>query len=88
MFSKAQTDAAFRLRIHDPSTLINSAGTFWTFATGDGIKTLRSTNLTDWFFDKPALSTYPTWTTNVAALHRDYFWAPDVIHFKDRYLLY
>lgn len=78
----------FRLRVHDPSTIIKSEGEYWTFATGDGIKTLRSTNLSDWRFDKPALPVNPTWATSVAELHRDYFWAPDVIKVHDRYLLY
>jgi arabinan endo-1,5-alpha-L-arabinosidase len=80
--------ATFRLRVHDPATPIKFEDTFWTFATGDGIKTLRSTNLTDWHFDKPALPTNPAWTTNVAEPHRDYFWAPDVIFANGRFLLY
>lgn len=85
----AQSDpATLRLRVHDPSTLIKSEDTFWTFTTGDGIKTLRSTNLTDWQFDKPALSSNPIWAAEIAAPHRDYFWAPDIIKVNDRYLLY
>lgn len=78
----------FRLRVHDPATIVKSGNDYWTFATGDGIKTLRSTNLTDWVFDRPVLPTNPDWTTNVAAPHRDYFWAPDVIFANGRYLLY
>ena len=77
-----------RNRVHDPSTIIPCDGEFWTFATGDGIKTLHSTNLTDWFASKPALATNPPWATRVAAPHRDYFWAPDVIFANGRYLLY
>ena len=78
----------FRLRVHDPATIIMDGNTFWTFATGDGIKTLRSTNLTDWSFDQPALPANPIWAADVAAPHRDYFWAPDIIKSGDRYLLY
>lgn len=87
--SSAQTAAKFLpLRVHDPATLLKFEDTFWTFATGDGIKTLRSTNLFDWEFDKPALPSNPAWTTQVAAPHRDYFWAPDAIFANGRYLLY
>lgn len=88
----AQPDpTTFRLRVHDPATIIQCGqhdNEFWTFATGDGIRTLRSTNLTDWTFDKPALPANPPWTASVAEPHRDYFWAPDVIHHNERYLLY
>lgn len=85
----AQPDSnASRLRIHDPATIIQSKDTFWTFATGDGIKTWRSTNLTDWIVDRPALSENPSWATKIAAVHRDYFWAPDIIQSNGRYLLY
>lgn len=78
----------FRLRVHDPATIVKEGDTYWTFATGDGIKTLRSTNLTDWSFDQPALPKNPIWAADVAAPHRDYLWAPDVIKSGDRYLLY
>ena len=84
----AQTNFYFQNRVHDPATIIQSKDTFWTFATGDGIKTLRSTNLTDWQFEKPALATNPTWATDIAAVHRDYFWAPDIIQSNGHYLLY
>lgn len=85
----AQTNRDFfRLRVHDPSTIVADGGNYWTFATGDGIKALRSTNLSDWRFDKPALPANPDWAASVAIPHRDYFWAPDVIKVSDRYLLY
>ena len=77
-----------RNRVHDPSTVVRCDGEFWTFATGDGIKTLHSTNLTDWFVSKPVFATNPPWAASVAAIHRDYFWAPDVIFANGRYLLY
>lgn len=76
------------MRVHDPSTVILNDKTFWIFATGDGVKSLYSTNLIDWTFAKPALPTNPPWAAGIAAVHRDYFWAPDVIKANDRYLLY
>lgn len=85
----AQTNTLFpRNRVHDPSTVIGCDGEFWTYATGDGIKTWHSTNLTDWFAAKPAFPTNPAWASSVAAVHRDYFWAPDIISVHGRYFLY
>ena len=86
--SAAQTNFFFQNRVHDPSTIVQCGDDFWTFATGDGIKTLHSTNLTDWQFAKPALAANPPWAIDVAALHRDYFWAPDIIQANHRYMLY
>jgi arabinan endo-1,5-alpha-L-arabinosidase len=69
--------------------VIQADSQFWTFATGDGIKTLRSTNLTDWWFDQPVLSKLPPWTTEIVARpRRDNLWAPDIIKANGRYLLY
>lgn len=86
--ASAQTNLNFQNRVHDPATIVKAADEFWTFATGDGIKTLRSTNLTEWRFGKPALDHNPSWAPEVAAPHRDYFWAPDIIQANGRYLLY
>jgi len=83
---QAQNDHS--IRIHDPATIIQQHNEFLTFATGDGIKTFRSTNLTDWISAPPALAENPPWSTNVALPHRDYFWAPDIIKANDHYLLY
>lgn len=86
--ASSQTNSQFQNRVHDPSTIAQCGDEFWTFATGDGIKAVHSTNLTEWRFSKPALAANPLWTTNVAAVHRDYFWAPDIIQSHGRYLLY
>jgi len=87
-FATAQTNASDVQRVHDPATIIKAADAYWTFFTGDGIKTLRSTNLTDWQLGQPVFAANPEWTAAVAPPHRDYFWAPDIIHSNDRYLLY
>ena len=84
----AQTNRFFQNRVHDPSAIARCGDEFWTFATGDGIKTLHSTNLADWQFAKPALAANPPWATNIAPIHRDYFWSPDIIQSNGRYLLY
>jgi arabinan endo-1,5-alpha-L-arabinosidase len=85
----SQTNSAFfQNRVHDPSNIIRDGQRFWIFSTGDGIKTLHSTDLQDWTPGKPALDKNPTWAKDVAAVHRDYFWAPDIIRAGDTFMLY
>lgn len=86
--ANAQPDGRFRLRVHDPATIVKDGEQFWTFATGDGIKALHSTNLTDWLMGKTVFTDNPIWTSDVVAPHPDFFWAPDIIKVNDRYLLY
>jgi arabinan endo-1,5-alpha-L-arabinosidase len=76
------------LGIHDPSTIVACDGTYWVFGTGRGILSRFSRDLVEWRAGAPVFDTAPPWTTNVVAGHRGRFWAPDVIHLHDRYLLY
>jgi len=73
---------------HDPSTIVRDGNEYWVFATGRGILSLRSTNLTAWQAGPPVFTNRPAWTTNAVPGFRGVYWAPDVIHLKDRYLLY
>jgi arabinan endo-1,5-alpha-L-arabinosidase len=77
-----------QLDIHDPSTIVKCDDTFWVFGTGRGIFSKYSTNLVDWRVGPPVFTNLPEWTTNTIAGNRGKFWAPDVIHLGDRYLLY
>lgn len=76
------------LDTHDPSTIVQCDGTNWVFGTGRGIRSLYSTNLLDWRAGPPVFDTSPAWTAETIPGNRGRFWAPDVIHLKDRYLLY
>lgn len=76
------------VRVHDPATIVSEGKTAWLFSTGYGIKSDRSTNLTDWtsgprVFDRPR-----DWFRKVAPQNRGHLWAPDIIRGQDRYLLY
>jgi arabinan endo-1,5-alpha-L-arabinosidase len=74
--------------VHDPSTLVKCKDEYWFFATGPGVSSWRSKDLSRWERGPRVFATPPIWTTNVTERHRGYFWAPDVIHLGQRYLVY
>ena len=74
--------------VHDPSTIVKCKDEYWLFATGRGVRSRRSKDLVKWQSGPRVFSTPPAWTTQVVPRNRGYFWAPDVIHLKDRFLLY
>jgi arabinan endo-1,5-alpha-L-arabinosidase len=74
--------------VHDPSTIVKHKDTYWAFATGRGVASLRSKDLVTWEFGPPVFAEPPKWVADVVPNHRGSFWAPDVIRHGDRYLLY
>jgi arabinan endo-1,5-alpha-L-arabinosidase len=74
--------------VHDPSTIVKCGNDYWVFSTGPGIASWHSADLKKWDGGPRLFSTPPAWTTNAVPGFRGYFWAPDVIHLKNRYLLY
>jgi arabinan endo-1,5-alpha-L-arabinosidase len=79
----------YPLAAHDPSSLAESAGTDWVFATGNGIRTLRSRDLVHWERGAPALPAPPEWATRAVPEFRgNYLWAPDILHVGNRWFLY
>lgn len=88
------TNAQFRtdqlVRVHDPATLVRGGDTFWTFCTGNGIRSLYSTNLTHWQFGALvlAMTNLPVWHRALVPENRGHLWAPDVIQADGRWLLY
>jgi arabinan endo-1,5-alpha-L-arabinosidase len=75
-------------RIHDPSTIIRCGAEYWFFATGPGIVSRRSTNLTDWQRGPRVFTNPPAWTRALIPENRGFFWAPDIIQVSNRFLLY
>lgn len=73
---------------HDPSTIVKQKGVYWTFATGPGVSSLRSTDLVHWERGPAVLSKPPGWIKDVVPTQRGYFWAPDVIEQGGRFLLF
>ena len=91
--STAPDDSLFLLgrrdvSCHDPSTIVKCKDEYWLFSTGRGILSRHSTNLIHWIPGPPVFAHVPAWTTNTIQGNNGTFWAPDVVHLGNRYLLY
>ncbi|CCH02679.1 arabinan endo-1,5-alpha-L-arabinosidase [Fibrella aestuarina BUZ 2] len=75
---------------HDPSTVLNEAGTYWYFATGNGIQVVSSPDRKRWTPQKPIFEkgTWPNWIDSTVRGFKGHFWAPDCIRMNGRYFLY
>jgi arabinan endo-1,5-alpha-L-arabinosidase len=77
------------VHVHDPSTIIKCGKEFWVFYTGRGVPSFHSADLVKWEAGPRVFSNAPAWTDEAVPRHRGaYFWAPDIFHVGDRYLLY
>ena len=73
----------------DPSTIVKCKGEFWVFYTGHGIPSFHSKDLVKWEAGPPVFRTAPEWIAAAVPENRSMnYWAPDVLHLGDRYLLY
>jgi len=78
-----------KVHVHDPSTVVKCGNEFWVFYTGRGVPSYHSHDLIQWIPGPPVFTNVPAWTDQAVPSHRgSYFWAPDVIHLGDRFLLY
>jgi arabinan endo-1,5-alpha-L-arabinosidase len=84
----SQPPALFAPTVHDPSTIVRCKNEYWLFATGPGVRSLRSTNLLHWQAGPAVFRRPPAWTREVTPDQRGDFWAPDLIRVAGRYLLY
>src|ERR1700678_2186687 len=82
--------AATRLvRAPDPSTIVKCKDEYWVFCTGRGLPSYHSKDLRVWESGPRALSNAPPWAAEAVPQNSGWdFWAPDIIHLDDRYLLY
>src|SRR2546423_1442108 len=77
------------IRAHDPSTIVRCGDEYWCFCTGRGIRSFHSKDLQHWDLGPRVFEKAPEWNTKVVPGTRELnYWAPDVIHLGDRYLLY
>jgi Glycosyl hydrolases family 43 len=74
--------------VHDPSTIAKCKDEYWIFFTGNGVPSWRSKDLITWTRGPQAITNAVPWTTNVSGFRGRNFWAPDVLKFGDRFLLY
>ncbi len=77
------------VRVHDPSTIIKCGDEYWLFYTGPGVASFHSKDLMKWERGPSVFTNAPAWTARAVPANRwIYYWAPDVIHLGNRYLLY
>ncbi|MFO1514649.1 MAG: arabinan endo-1,5-alpha-L-arabinosidase [Verrucomicrobiota bacterium] len=78
------------VRVHDPSTIVKCKDEYWIFYTARDVRSYRSKDLEKWEAGPPVFSNSPPWVAEAVPANRSGrdFWAPDVIHVGDRYLLY
>lgn len=83
-------DLYWETDIHDPSTIMNDNGTYWTFGTGDGIVSRYSDDLLTWQHSEPVfeVGTWPSWIDDYVSGFEGNFWAPDVIEMNGKYYMY
>jgi arabinan endo-1,5-alpha-L-arabinosidase len=76
--------------IHDPSTVIEQAGRYYTYGTGNGIPVLVSEDGWTWRRSGSLMSAVPSGKPGPEVLARggNNTWAPDVIHIGEQYFLY
>ncbi|MES2487881.1 MAG: family 43 glycosylhydrolase [Bacteroidota bacterium] len=79
--------------IHDPSTTVrNTDGRYWHFATGNGIYTISSTttNFSSWQTQNTVfpIGTWPSWIGNYVSGFAGNFWAPEVVKIGSTYYCY
>lgn len=74
---------------HNPLTFVKCKDDFWVFYTGRGIPSFHSKDLVRREFGLPVFQTAPEWIAVTVPENRNRnYWAPDVVHLGERYLLY
>ena len=78
------------IHVHDPSTIVKCKDRYWLFYTGRGVPSFSSRDLVKWEPGPAVFTNAPPWVATAVpgSFSRLYFWAPDIIHLGDRYLLY
>ncbi len=75
--------------VHDPSTIVKCKDEYWVFFTGRNAPSWHSKDLVHWERGPRANANPPAWVAQTVPLNRgNDFWAPDVIHVGDKYLLF
>lgn len=75
------------LGVHDP-VLIKAGGTYFSFATGNGIATKTSTDRITWKNGLSVFATLPAWHKTLVPNVENSLWAPDISYRDGKYWLY
>jgi arabinan endo-1,5-alpha-L-arabinosidase len=73
--------------MHDP-VIIRENGTYYIFATGQGITVWSSRDMANWKREKPVFDAPPAWAVSAVPTFRGHIWAPDISYHAGRYFLY
>jgi len=74
---------------HDPSTIVKDGNEFRVFYTGRGVPSYHSKDLVNWSRGPAVFTNAPAWKNEAVPQNRGTdFWAPDLMHIGDRWLLY
>jgi arabinan endo-1,5-alpha-L-arabinosidase len=76
--------------MHDPSTVIEAAGKFYVYATGNGLPAFESDDGWTWSRAGSVMQAVPGGKPGADVIARggNNTWAPDIIHVGDKYFLY
>lgn len=76
--------------VHDPSAITKCKNEYWIFYTGRGVPSYHSEDLMTWRPGPRVFSNAPPWVAQTIPGNRGGmdFWAPDILRFGGRYLLY
>ena len=75
-------------RIHDPSTVVNDAGSTWMLCTGHGVPLLKREADGRWKRESRLFREYPEWHRKEIPENRGHLWAPDIIGIGDKWFVY
>ena len=73
--------------IHDP-VLTRQNGTYYLFATGNGITVWSSPDREYWTAEKPVFAAPPAWAVQAVPGFRGHIWAPDISYANGQYSLF
>src|SRR5882672_2580218 len=76
-----------RISVHDP-VMIRQDGTYYIFATGQGISVWSSRDMTNWQREKPVFAAPPAWAVEAVPTFKGHIWAPDISYYGGKYYLY
>jgi arabinan endo-1,5-alpha-L-arabinosidase len=76
--------------IHDPSSIIKYNGVYHTWATGNQIYHLTSTDMVKWNVGSTvfASGTWPSWINTYVSGFGGFFWAPECYYMNGKYYMY
>lgn len=73
--------------VHDPVVAFED-GTYYLFATGNGITQMTSTDLKSWQMQPPVLQELPQWVFDELPQANMHLWAPDIFYANNQWHLF